>query len=179
MGRARVFLATSLDGFIAGPDDDLSWLPTDGEPGPGAVDFAGFMSECGSMLMGRRTYDVVMGSGGPWPYGDLPVLVATTRELVDGPPTVRAVSGSVASLLTEAKAVAGAKDVYVDGGDLVRRCLADDLIDELILSVVPTLLGGGAALFGALEVPSAWEFAAPTIYGRMVQLRATRVRDQS
>lgn len=70
MSRVRVFVGCSLDGFIAGLDDDLSWLG--GPPEAGADDhgFAEFLSQTGALLMGRRTFDIVSGFGGPWPYGD-------------------------------------------------------------------------------------------------------------
>ena len=93
MGRTRVFIASSLDGFIAGPEDDLSWLPAVLDPSPDAISFSSFMKEIGAMLMGRRTYDMVAGFDGPWPYGAVPVSVATHRALEggarDGPCSLR------------------------------------------------------------------------------------------
>jgi len=102
--RVCVFIASSVDGFIAGVDDDLSWLPA-AETGeeenphpsvgdPNALEYEEFIEGVGALLMGRRTYDVVRGFGIPWPYGDLPVLVATSRPLdTDPPPKVEAVDG--------------------------------------------------------------------------------------
>ncbi len=78
-GPVRVFIACSLDGFIAGPGDDLSWLPApsaDEDYGYGAL-----LAQTGALLLGRTTYDVVAGFEGDWHYGELPVLVATTRPL--------------------------------------------------------------------------------------------------
>lgn len=149
-GRIRAFCATSLDGFIAGEDDDLSWLPP---PDPGGSDhgFAAFLSRMGAMLMGRRTYDVVVGFDVPWPYGDLPVLVATHRPLVPAAPTVRAVAGDVTAMVEEARRTAGARDVYVDGGDLLRRTLDAGLLDELTVTVVPMVLGRGIPLFAGVR----------------------------
>src|SRR5215210_7206361 len=87
-GEAHIFLAMSLDGFIAGPGDDLSWLPGPGELEPGAgqahdeqtgerVDhgFDAFMASVGAILMGRRTYEVVKTMHGDWLYGETPLLV--------------------------------------------------------------------------------------------------------
>ena len=87
--RVRAFLAMSLDGFIAGDDDDLSWLP---EPpyedagSAGALTWERFMDDVGALLMGRGTYDVVRSFDVEWPWGDRPVLVATHRELDEGAP---------------------------------------------------------------------------------------------
>ena len=146
--RVRAFLAASLDGFLAGDRDDLSWLPqpTDDASGHGDGGFGAFLAGTGVMLMGRRTYDVVSGFEGPWPYGDLPVLVATHRPLQAVVPTVRPVAGTVAELLAAARAAAGDRDVYVDGGVLVRAALDAGLLDELTVTIVPVILGGGIPL---------------------------------
>lgn len=154
-GPVRVYLACSVDGFIAGPDDDLSWLPDPtvmgGFAAAGALGFEEHLAEMGALLMGRRTWDVVstlvdqMGSDSP--YGEVPILVATTRPLEDPPGTVRAVSGPVERMVAEAKTVAGMRGVYLDGGLLVRSALREGLVDELVLTVVPVLLGGGTRLF--------------------------------
>jgi dihydrofolate reductase len=165
----------SLDGFIAGPDDDLSWLPHDDAPGEGAVDFDRFLSDVGAMLMGRRTYDVVQGFDA-WAYGDTPVLVPTHRPLTSTQPTVRAVQGAIDALLDEALELADGADVYVDGGDLVRQALEVDRLDELIVTLVPVVLGGGVPLFGSRTAPLGFTFDPPATYGTMVQLRARRDR---
>lgn len=154
-----VYLACSLDGFIAGPEHDLSWLPSgEGElPGtpaadPEAVGYETFIAGIGSVLMGRRTYDVVRGFGGPWHYGQLPIHVPTHRPLdADAPVTVRAVSGPIETLVADAKIAAGDKNVYLDGGDLVRQAADAGLIDHFILTYAPIALGGGTPLFGAIQ----------------------------
>ncbi len=158
MARVRAFLAVSLDGFLAGPDDDLDWL--DGHDGADDT-FSPFFAQIGALLMGRRTFDVVHGMGGPWPYGETPVLVATHRALPDPPPgaDVRAVEGAIEDLLAVAVAAASARgrDVYVDGGTLVRSVLAAGRLDELTVTVVPVVLGAGVRLFGPADAPVALE----------------------
>lgn len=180
--QIHVYVATSLDGFIAGPDDDLSWLPgTDsnvdsmkGESDPGALSYDGFISGIGALLMGRRTYDVVRGFDMPWPYGELPVLVATNRPLdADPPSTVQPVRGSIDDLINRAKDAAGERNVYLDGGVLIRQAAEANLIDELTITIAPVALGAGLSLFAGmsdrypLEILSHHSFA-----GGMVQLRA-------
>lgn len=157
--RIRVYLASSIDGFIAGPEDDLSWLPDDDQiigatdTDPQALQYDEFISEVGALLMGRRTYDVVRGFGVPWPYGDRPVLVATHRALDDDPPaTARAVQGPIAELIEEARSVAGGMDVYLDGGTLVRQAAEAGLIDDLTITIAPVALGSGHPLFQGLGV---------------------------
>lgn len=148
-GRIRVFIACSLDGFIAGPGDDLSWLPA---PSPDAGDFGytAFMAGIGALLMGRNTYEVVAGFDGPWPYGERPVLVATHRPLAPKVPSVRAVHGEPESLVAQARAAAGDGDVYVDGGAMIRGLLDARLVDEMTVTIIPIILGAGAPLFAGL-----------------------------
>ena len=157
--RTIAYLATSVDGFIAGPDNDLDWLSaprTSGRPvaadawaelTPGGLGFEDFLSRVGCLLMGRRTYDVVVGFDGPWPYGDLPVHVATTRPLTDASATVTPVEGEIAQLVTDALAAASGRDVYVDGGTMVRATLAAGLLDDLVVTMLPVVLGEGVRLF--------------------------------
>ncbi|MEZ4266838.1 MAG: dihydrofolate reductase family protein [Myxococcota bacterium] len=176
MAKVQVYCAVSLDGFIAGEGDDLSWL---GEPEPeparepGTVGFAEFMAQTGAMLMGRRTFDVVKGFGGEWAYGGVPVFVATTRALGEAPATVSAVRGGIDALCERAKAVAGEKNVYVDGGALITQALDAGCVDELILTVVPVLLGRGTALYQGTRLQ---RFDAEPLgrFGTMMQTRLTR-----
>lgn len=144
-GRVRVFLASSLDGFIAGPGDELDWL----EGYEGAEDtFTPFFAQIGALLLGRRSYDVVAAmEGSPWFYGDTPVLVATSRPLESDRETVRAVRGDIAEVVAEARRVAGDRDVYVDGGSLVRSALDAGLVDVVAITWIPVALGDGVPLF--------------------------------
>jgi len=177
--RVRVYLGCSFDGFIAGPDDDLGWLgedhggPTSPEAHPEGLQFDQFMEQVGSLLMGRRTYDVVAGMG-QWIYGETPVLVATSRPLEPIEATVLAVSGDIRELVTRAQAVAGDKDVYLDGGDLVRQALDARLVDELCLTFIPILLGGGTRLFDGLLSRTSLDFVGHhPLGGGMLQVTAT------
>jgi dihydrofolate reductase len=119
-GPVRVFIASSLDGFIAGPGDDLSWLPPDGGEEHG---YDELMAATGAVLMGRTTYDVVVGFEGAWPFGKTPVFVATSRPLDPAVPTVRPVAGDPARLLAAVRGVTEG-GVYLDGGVLIRQFLA-------------------------------------------------------
>ena len=131
------------------------------------------MTDVGAMLMGRRTYDVVASMDIPWPYGDTPVLVATHRPLTDPPASVRAISGDIDTLVRAAQACAGEKDVYLDGGALVRSALEAGLVDELTLTMLPVVLGEGVRLFDGLSAPLSLEFTGHHDAGLgMVQLNA-------
>ena len=156
MSRVRVFVGASLDGFIAGPNDELDWLSggssegqSAGQPEPPDT-FREFMTQIGTVLMGRRTYDIVCGMKGPWPYGDTPMLIATNRELSAKRASVRAGRGSIAELVAEAKRIAGDRDVYVDGGQMIRAALDAGLVDEITVTVVPIVIGAGIPLFAGV-----------------------------
>ncbi len=146
MSKIRVFIATSMDGFIAGPNDELDWLPN----GQSEVEdtFTPFLKQVGALLMGRRTYDVARSFEGAWPYGDTPILVATRQSLPDSSPaSVQAVHGSVEAMVRVAKDTAGELDVYIDGGTLIRSVMDAGLIDEITVTIVPVVLGAGIPLF--------------------------------
>jgi dihydrofolate reductase len=173
MGRIVGYLAMSLDGFIAGPDDELEWLERPRESGlplatgawaatkPQGLEFDDFLASVGCIVMGRRTYDVVAGFDGPWPYGDTPLLVATSRPLASGRDTVEAVSGAAADTIARAQELAAGNDVYVDGGATIRAVLEAGLLDHLVLTVQPTAIGAGIPLFSGLAVPA--EFAVEKV----------------
>ena len=184
MSRVCVYIACSLDGFIAGADDDLSWLPgadgstSDGEMDrdEGAVGFEEFMADVGALLMGRRTYDAVAGFGGDWPYGDRPVLVATHRPIDAAVDSVRAVSGDIGQLVAQARDAAQGKTVYLDGGNLIRQALDAGLIDELIVTFAPIILGQGHSLFTGVTKRHALTIVGHHRYGSMLQLHARPAR---
>jgi len=169
-GRVQVYCGCSLDGFIAGEGDDLSWLPDppDGDDGG----FGAFMAGIGAILMGRRTYDILAGFDAElWPYGEVPMLVATHRPLDPIRPTIRAVEGSIESLVQAAGEVAGERGVYLDGGILVREALDAGLVDEITVTVVPAILGRGVPLFtGAATRRTLERTAVRPIDGGMTQL---------
>ena len=174
--RVRAFIAASLDGFIAGEDDDMSWLPAPEASGEDHG-FGAFLADVGALLIGRRSYDVVVGFDGPWPYGDRPVLVATHRALVSPVFTVRPVHGAIAELVQTARDAAAGRDVYVDGGDVLRQVLDAGLLDEVVVTVIPVILGRGAPLFAGARARHCLELVQCTsLAGGMVQLtyRASR-----
>jgi len=138
MPRCSVFLAMSLDGYIAGPNDDLSWLDRfDEEHG-----YTEFFASIDTLLIGRRTYDVVCGFPS-WPYSGKRVVVMT-HQPVAARHDERFVSGTPAEVLAQ---LPDAQRIYLDGGAVVRQFLAANLVDDLTISLIPTILGSGIPLF--------------------------------
>ena len=141
--RVVVYVAMSLDGFIAGPDGQLDWLEGAAAAGED-YGFEDLLRGVDAVAMGRRTWDVIAGID-DLPYGDRPLYVFTHR-----PAPARA--GVTFWQRDPAAAVAdwaerGHRAVYVDGGTLVSAFLAEGLVDALTITVVPTLLGAGLPLF--------------------------------
>ena len=130
------------------------------------------MAATGAILMGRGSYDGLLDMGYGWPYGDTPVLVATTRPLEPAAATVSAVSGTPAEMVAAARAAAGGRGVYADGGALIRTLLDAGLVDEAIVTVIGVILGAGTPLFaGATARRTLALQSATTFAGGLVQLR--------
>ena len=161
MTTAHVFIATSLDGFIARQDGDIDWLLQRDDP---AEDhgYTAFIADKDVILMGRGSYEKAL-SFDTWPY-DRPVLVLS-RQLADAP-VPEALKGKVrfSSLAPRdaMKHLAGqnVRRVYVDGGQVVQSFLRDRLIADMVITTVPVLIGSGRPLFGALAQDVAWSLVS-------------------
>ena len=141
-------MGTSLDGFIARTDGALDFLPPGGGEPHG---YEEFMATVDALVLGRNTFDTVLGFD-TWPYGTKPVFVLSTRRLESVPAgaVVEHLSGSPASIVTQLEA-RSIRHIYVDGGLTIQRFLRAGLIDRLIVTRVPVLIGTGIPLFGSLE----------------------------
>lgn len=150
MIRCSVYIATSLDGYIARPDGGLDWLEGVGSEMSHDYGYDTFFSSVDTLVMGRHTFEVVLGFGGDWPYGDRKIVVMTTRALEIPPELAASVSTSSESpgALVERLGAEGRRHLYVDGGITIQRFLEAGLIDEMTISVMPVLIGEGISLFG-------------------------------
>ncbi len=145
--KAAVFVGVSLDGQIARADGGLDWLPHDTTEDHG---FNAFMATVDALVMGRATYDVVRGFKGAWAYGKTPVYVLSHRELEPAPSgaVVERISGTPAEVAA-ALDKKGIRRVYVDGGATIQQFLDAGLVDRVIVTWIPVLIGKGIPLFGA------------------------------
>ena len=152
--HASVFIATSLDGFIAREDGSIDWLDKANAAVPPGEDFgyAAFFASVDTVVLGRNSYEKVL-TFGEWPYGDKRVVVLSSKALNIPPNLSTTVSSSseTPEALVHRLAHEGAKHLYVDGGVTIQRFLAAGLIDDLTITLIPVLLGAGKPLFGALE----------------------------
>ena len=165
---ASVFIATSLDGFIARKDGALDWLPADGVEPHG---YEEFIATVDALVIGRNTYEIVLGFPA-WPYGNKPVIVLS-NSMVE----LKAPAGAVCDLMlgTPQEIVArladrGLKHLYIDGGITIQRFLEAGLIQRLIVTRIPVLLGSGIPLFGSTSRDIRLEHVATRSYaGGLVQ----------
>jgi dihydrofolate reductase len=148
MVNASVFVGVSLDGFIARPDGAFDFLSPSGDEPHGYDDF---MATVDALVIGRKTFETVLGFGS-WPYGEKPVFVLSSRPLAPVPPgaVVERLSGDPADIVSQC-AARGLRHIYVDGGITIQRFLQAGLIQRLIITRVPVLIGTGIPLFGALH----------------------------
>ncbi len=147
--KVSVYIAVSLDGFIARKNGDIDWL-TGGESGED-YGYADFMSTVDHVVMGRNTFEKVLSFGG-WHY-EKKVIVLTSRDL----PLAPELSGKAEALHLSPRELIhelerrGVRHIYLDGGVTVQRFLREGLVDEMTITTIPILIGEGLPLFGALE----------------------------
>jgi len=151
---ASVYIATSLDGFIAGKNGALDWLDDASETVSAGEDcgYQAFMEAIDILVMGRKNYQKVL-SFGKWPYENKPTIVLSRNKIIIPEHLTKTVSHSseTPKALCQRLAIGGPKRLYIDGGITIQRFLADGLIDHLTLTIIPIILGGGIPLFGELK----------------------------
>ncbi len=149
--KISVYIATSLDGFIARKNGDIDWL-TAVEAAGEDYGYSEFISSVDLLVMGRHTYEKVL-TFETWPYPDKKVIVLSSshpplpKELEDKVEVVDQPSRELLKTLDSS----GLHNVYLDGGKTIQRFLREGLVDEMTITIIPILLGEGLSLFGPLE----------------------------
>jgi dihydrofolate reductase len=144
MSRFVVYIAMSLDGYIADEDGDVHWLEAFEKDDYG---YEGFIQSIGSILMGRVTYEQIL-SFGVWPYKDIPTLVWSGGSVEDLPDGARSWSEDIEETYSWLNEQAGDKDVWLLGGaQTIQTFLTAGMLDRMDIFVIPVLLGGGIRLF--------------------------------
>jgi len=154
VAKCSVFIATSLDGFIARSDGRIDWLNDANKaviPGEDCG-YGKFMADVDALVMGRNTFEQVL-TFDSWPYGSTPVVVLSHRKisLPTNLPLSVSVSNKTPTALVTWLTERGAKKIYVDGGLTIQSFFAAGLIDDITITVIPILLGSGKTLFGPLQ----------------------------
>ncbi|MFK7801755.1 MAG: dihydrofolate reductase family protein [Anaerolineae bacterium] len=152
--KNTVYLALSLDGYIAKKDGSVDWLhrpeyAVEGED----MGYGALMKSIDALVMGSGTFKQVRSFEGGWPYGKTQVVVLSSKDQAipaDLSATVQQMAGTPAEIQTKLHA-AGMQHLYIDGGKTVQDFLAAGLIDELILTTIPVILGEGIPFFGPVK----------------------------
>ena len=179
MKKNTVFIAKSLDGYIADQNGNLDWLEMIPNPDNIDMSFINLMQEVDAVVMGSATYKVVCNFEGDWPYSK-PVYVLSSsiqkipEKLAD---KVMLLKGKPQEILSEIH-LKGHFKLYIDGGTTIQNFLKVDLIDELIITTIPILLGGGFPLFGKLSTRLEFEHVESKVFlNQLVQDHYRRKRD--
>ena len=148
-----IYIATSLDGYIASEDGGLEWLTEFPNPTNSDYGFNDFMQRVDALVMGRNTYEKVL-SFGQWPYTKKVFVLSNNlkeipEELAD---KVEIISGDIKAVTADLNKK-GYVNLYIDGGKVIQSFLKEGLIDEMIITRIPILLGAGIPLFGKLDKP--------------------------
>lgn len=147
-----VYIATSMDGYIADAQNKIDWLPSPEVELDLTVNYSDFIESIDAIVMGKNTFNMVCSFDMDWPYSK-PVFVASNSltkipSKLEG--KVQLIKGSVEEILNTVHSQ-GYKNLYIDGGINIQNFLNEDKIDEIIIAVMPILLGGGVPLFSGLS----------------------------
>lgn len=176
-----VFIATSLDGFIADKNGGIDWLHS--IPNPDHIDmgYAEFMSSIDALVMGRTTFETVCGFDIDWPYEKPVFVLSHTLEQLPDKMNGKAflVKGSLNEIVAQIHQK-GYYRLYIDGGATIQGFLNEDLIDEMIITIIPVLLGEGSPLFSKLSNTLEFECKSSKIYlDKIVQNQFRRTRKKT
>jgi dihydrofolate reductase len=179
MGHVVLYIAASLDGYIADANGGIDWLTAFDRPDED-FGYAAFLQRIGAIIVGGKTYRQVLRHA-RWPYAGIPCYVVTRHALADVPDAgISAFSGDVARLVEQTRRKTS-KDIWLIGGaELVTQFANAGLIDEYIISIMPLTLGSGIALFQGIT----WQqrltlVEAKTYPASVVQVTYTRTREMS
>jgi len=173
VGRRILYIAQSLDGFIADAEGGVSWLDPY-QSGDEDYGYAEFLAGVEAILMGSRTYLQVLDFGS-WPYPGTPAWVVTHRELpVPAAADVRFAAGPMTDVLRDVQEDTPGDCWIVGGAEVVGQLIAEDLLDAIVLFVAPVLLGSGVRLFPANRDLALELTGARTYQSGLVELRYRR-----
>ncbi|MEM9390171.1 MAG: dihydrofolate reductase family protein [Bacteroidota bacterium] len=174
----HIFIATSLDGYIADKNGGIDFLDTFPEINTIDSGYAAFTADIDALVMGRTTFETVCSFGIDWPYEKPVFVLSTTLDSIPEKYNGKAhlVRGAPAEILDQIHQQ-GYKRLYIDGGATIQSFLKADLIDSMVITIIPVLLGDGVPLFGELPNPLKFECFESKVYlNKIVQNHFRRVR---
>lgn len=173
----KVYIATSLDGYIADKDGGIDWLSMVPMTEEVQAAFTHFMDTVDALVMGRNTFDMVKSFGGEWPYKKRVFVVSNSMNSIpdDYKDKVELIKGSPTDIVSQLNQK-GYNNLYIDGGKTIQKFLKEDLIDEMIIASIPILLGSGKPLFGVLSNPQKFRLVdSKVISNQMVQTHYRKI----
>lgn len=177
--RNRVFIATSLDGYIADKNHGIEWLETFPIPKNIDMGYTAFTSKIDALVMGRNSFEKVLSFDIDWPY-DKPVFVLsnTLTEIPVGlNEQVYFLKGTIEEILKQIHSK-GYYNLYIDGGITIQNFLKNDLIDEMIITIIPVILGDGVPLFSKMSTQLKFECIESKLFlDKIVQNHFVRSKD--
>lgn len=171
-----IYIATSIDGYIARKDGDIDWLMEIPNPENNDFGFSAFMKEMDGIIMGRRTFEQVV-SFGQWLYAKPVFVLSNSMKSVPSKfeNKVEIVSGSLASIIDSLNKK-GYVNLYIDGGKTIQSFLKQNLIDEIIITMIPIILGSGIPLFAEMDIEIKMRHVETEIYNNtLVKSRYKRI----
>jgi len=147
-----LYIASSLDGYIARPDGSIDWLTSIPPSKDGDYGYSELLAEIDSLIMGRKTYDDLIRFDMGWPYTDYRTYVVTTNALTTiNSPNTQLIHGDINKAVEKIRSDSGKNIWLVGGSELVTYFLNHRLIDKITLSTIPVLLGSGVPLFTKIQ----------------------------
>lgn len=163
MRKIKLYIAASIDGYIAGNDGDLDWLteyPINSETNYGYDDF---YKSVDTVIMGGRTYRDILNMDVVWPYKDK-ITYVITHNPIESKGNIRFISDNIIETILQLQKDEG-KDIWlVGGGKLITILLNQEMIDEMIITTIPVIIGSGVSLFPPTPKESQWELANSESY---------------
>ncbi len=155
MKKIKLYIAASIDGYIARSDGDLDWLmkyPITSDKNYGYNDF---FESIDTIIMGGRTYRDILNMDFIWPYKDKPTYIITRKSLISKD-YIHFISENISEIVFALKNNKG-KDIWlVGGGEIISSFMSQELIDEMIITTIPVILGNGIKLFSGISKESEW-----------------------
>jgi len=163
--KNSVFIATSLDGYIADKSGGIDWLHLIPNPNNEDMGYVEFIKDIDALVMGRTTFETICGFDVDWPYEQPVFVLSNSLKEIPKSHTGKAflTKGTLTEILEQIH-TKGYYRLYIDGGTTIQGFLKEDLIDELIITSIPILLGGGSPLFSELPKEMEFEFVKSKVF---------------
>jgi len=166
MTKIQCYIAQSLDGYIARKDHSIDWLENISVPEGSDLGYGEFYSKIDTVIMGRKTYDEIMGFDVPWPYADAQCYVITSdKSYQTHTPNTKLVHDLNLAWIQKVKKITDQNIWLIGGGGLVTQFIKLNALDELLITIIPIVLGDGIPLFPDQPPETQWDLEKVNNFG--------------